>query len=117
MSALLLGPSPQGTSEYARKLITPAPRRRRLRLSYTSPTSLFIPIHRSHHFAGPRFYKSDRVRPLATAHFSPPTAFGHVKGSPITTASALILLNLQIVSARPAPHVYNNIPPPRLVVV
>ncbi|KAF2831980.1 hypothetical protein CC86DRAFT_84207 [Ophiobolus disseminans] len=50
-----------------------------------------------------------------TCHYTPSPlrpAFGRFKGTPITTASAFILLNLQVVSARSAPHVFNNIPPP-----
>ncbi|KAH8633545.1 hypothetical protein IG631_12179 [Alternaria alternata] len=91
------------------KIVTPAPRHR-LPFSYTSP----IPhIHRLPDVA---LYKAT-VCPFAAAQPLHPTAFGRVKGSRLTTASALILLNLQVVSARPAPHVFNNIPPPRLVAV
>lgn len=40
------------------------------------------------------------------------TAFGRCKGSARTTAAALFLYDLQIVSVRPSPHILNNLPPP-----
>jgi hypothetical protein len=33
------------------------------------------------------------------------------------TASAKFLFDLQLASVRPSPHIFNNLPPPRLVVV
>jgi hypothetical protein len=42
-----------------------------------------------------------------------PTAFGRNQRRCLKTARGrLFLINLQVVSARPAPHVFNNIPPP-----
>ena len=91
----------------ARNLITPNSPRLCLRLSSTSPKHLI------HHLARPRYLQSDRFCPLAPAQYHLTTAFGRVKGLHSTTASALILLNLQVVSARPGPHVFNNVPPPK----